>query len=51
MQSISLLQSFPGPQLSGVVAPERVLSIGQIEINHDFESLLFWHLNCIFMLN
>ena len=27
-----LLPSFPGPLLSGVVAPDRVLSVGQIEI-------------------
>ena len=39
MQSISSLPSFAGSLWLGVVAPDRVLSIGQIE------------LNCILMLN
>ena len=34
-----LLSSLPGPSRSGVVAPDRVLSMGQIEIN------------CVLMLN
>ena len=25
--------------------------MGQIKINRDFESLLFLHLNCVFMVN
>ena len=39
MQCTPLLPSLPGPLCSGVVAPDRVLSIGQIE------------LNCVLMLN
>ena len=39
MQSISSLPSLPGPLWPGVVAPDRVLSMGQIE------------LNCVLMLN
>ena len=33
MQSTHLLSSFPGPLRPGVVAPDRVLSIGQIDLN------------------
>ena len=33
MRSTSSLQSIPGPLRPGVVAPDRVLSMGQIEIN------------------
>ena len=33
MQRIPSLTSLPGPLLPGVVAPERVLSKGQIELN------------------
>ena len=33
MQNTPLLPSLPGPLWSGVVAPDRVLSIGQIELN------------------
>ena len=51
MQNTPSLPSFPGPLRPGVVAPDRVLSMGQIELNHSFENLLFLHLNCIFMLN
>ena len=39
MQSTSSLTLFPGPLQFGVVAPDRVLSMGQIE--------LFDHLNCV----
>ena len=39
MQSTSLLPSLPGPLWPGLVAPDRVLSMGQIEIN------------CVLMLN
>ena len=39
MQSAPLLPSLPGPLWSGVVEPDRVLYMGQIE------------LNCVFMLN
>ena len=39
MRSISSLPSLPGPLQSGVVAPDKVLSMGQIE------------LNCVLMLN
>ena len=34
MQSIPSLPSLPGPLRLGVVAPDRVLSIGQIELNY-----------------
>ena len=33
MQSIHLLPSLKGPLCSGVVAPDRVLSMGRKEIN------------------
>ena len=33
MRSTSLLPSLPGPPWPGVVAIDRVLSIGQIELN------------------
>ena len=39
MQSTPSLSSLPGPLWTGVVAPNRVLSMGQIE------------LNCVLMLN
>ena len=39
MQSTPLLPSLPYPLWPGVVAPDRVLSMGQIE------------LNCVLMLN
>ena len=32
MQIIPLLPSFPGPLWLGVIAPDRVLSMGQIEL-------------------
>ena len=32
MQSTSLLLSLPGPFWPGVVAPDRILSMGQIEV-------------------
>ena len=32
MQSTALLPSQPGPLLPGVAAPNRVLSMGQIEV-------------------
>ena len=37
--SVPSLPSLPGPLWTGIVAPDRVLSIGQIE------------LNCVLMLN
>ena len=33
MQSTHSLPSLPGPLCPGVVAPDRVLSMGQIELN------------------
>ena len=33
MRSTHSLPSLPGPLCSGVVAPDRVLSVGQIELN------------------
>ena len=34
MRNPSTLPSLPGPLLSGVVAPDRVLSMGQIDLFH-----------------
>ena len=51
MQSILSNLSFPGALWPGVVTPDTVLSMGQTELNSSFESLLFLHLNYIFMLN
>ena len=42
MQSTPLVPSFPGPLWLRVLAHNRVLFMGQIELNHDFESLLFF---------
>ena len=39
IRSTSLLPSLPGPLWLGVIAPDRVLSMGQID------------LNCVLMLN
>ena len=39
MRSTPLLQSLPGPHWPGIVAPDWVISMGQIE------------LNCVLMLN
>ena len=36
MWSTPLLLSLPGPQWPGVVAPDRVLSMGKIELNSVF---------------
>ena len=50
MQSTSSLSSLPGPLWPGVVEPDRVLSMGQIELKcvliltELFEIELFWHL-------
>ena len=51
MLSTHSLPSIPGPLWPRVVAPDRVISMGQIELNCGYESLLFLHLNCVFMLN
>ena len=51
MQSTPSLPSLPGSFWPGVVAPNRILSVGQIKLNCSFESLLFLRLNCVFMLN
>ena len=45
MGSTSSLTSFPGLLWPGVVDPDRVLSMGQMELNHGFESLQFLYLN------
>ena len=42
MRSTPSLASLPGSLLPGVVAPDRVLSMGQIELNCGFKSLLFF---------
>ena len=36
MRSAPSLSSFPGPLSLGVVAPDRVVSMGQIELNFVF---------------
>ena len=51
MQSTPSLPLLPGLLWTRVVAPNSVLSMGQIELNSSFESLLFLHLNCVFMVN
>ena len=51
MRSIPSVPTLPGPLWPGLVAPDRALSMGQIELNRGFESLLLMHLNCVFMLN
>ena len=57
MVNIPLLTSLPGPLWSGVVALDRVLSMGQIELNCVLMlnwiawNRTFWHLNCALMLN
>ena len=48
MWSTPSLPSLPGPLWTRVVAPDRGLSMGQIEFHCGFESLLFLHLNCIY---
>ena len=50
------LPSLPGSLWPGTVAPDRVLSMGKIELNcilirNLFEIGLFWHLNCVPGLN
>ena len=40
MWSICSLPSLPGPIWSGVVAPDRALFMGRIELNRGFEYLL-----------
>ena len=43
MQSTPLLPSFPGPLWPGMVAPDRVLAMGQIKLFHIYcELMLNW---------
>ena len=51
MRSTPYLPSIPDPPWPEMVAPERVRSMGQIELTRGFERLLFLHLNCVFILN
>ena len=51
MRSTPSLPSLPDSLWHGVVGPDRILSMGLIELNRGFESLLFLHLNCVFMQN
>ena len=51
MRNTHSLQSFPGSLCPEVVAADRILRIGQIELNRGFLSFRFLHLNCILMLN
>ena len=46
MQSIPSLPSLPGSLLPGVVAPDRVLSMGQIELNCNYTKLNCLKLTC-----
>ena len=41
MQSVPSLLSLPGPLCPGVVASDRALSMGQIELNCGFELIGF----------
>ena len=49
MPSTPLRPLLPGQLWPGVVAPDKALSMGQIE--HNWESLLFLQWNCVLMLN
>ena len=62
MQSTPSLSLLPGPLWPGVVAPDMVLSIGQIELNYNYTKLNCLKLtvfpfscgktkNCVLMLN
>ena len=51
MQNTLLLPLLPDLLWPGVVAPDRFLSMGQIQLNRGFGRLLFLHLNCVFTLN
>ncbi len=51
MWSTPLLPSLLGLLWPGVVAPDRVLSMGQIELKCAGLEGTVLHLNCIFMLN
>ena len=54
MQRTPLLPSFQSPLWPVVVAPDRVLSMGQIELNYVPELIemgLYRHFNCVLMLN
>ena len=42
MRSVPLLPSLPGPLWPGVLAPDRILSMGQIEQNCNYTKL-----NCL----
>ncbi len=50
MWSTPSLLSLPGPLWPGVVAPDRVFSMGLIELHECLESLLFLHLNAYLCL-
>ena len=39
MQSVPSLPSLSGPLRPGVVAPDRILSVAQIELNCDYAKL------------
>ena len=51
MRNTPWLPSLPGSLYPGMVAPDRVLSMGQIKLNHGIGCLMFLHVNCIPMLN
>ena len=52
MRSTPSLLSLPGPLWPRMVAPYRVQSMGPIKLNGElFKIELFWHLNCVLMVN
>ena len=51
MRSTHSLSLISGPLWPGGEAPDRVPSMGQIELNCSFESVLFLRLNCVLMQN
>ena len=51
MRSTPLFPWLPIPIWSGVVVPDNILFMSQIELNRSFECLLMLHLNSQFMQN
>ena len=49
MRSTPSLPLLPGPLCPGVVASDRVLSMGQIDFNHGFLSLLFFDVETVYL--
>ena len=51
MQSTPSLPSLQGPLWPGVLVPDKGPIYGLNRIKLWFEFSVFWHLNCLFMLN